>query len=131
MSEPAPDLLLAARKEPGWVWVPNDLLDRYASTLGPRGVFVYLVLARMATLKHYPSRRDLCRYCQLNSTALDKFLGLLRYYGLLNDHDLDAIAAAPDRLSPARRFDAPGDPSEETPEAALEVPAVPCEENPV
>jgi hypothetical protein len=86
--------LLSLYKEPGFTLVPNELLDVGAGPLGARGCFLYLVLSRMTTRRHYPSRKDLSRYCKLSSSVLKKLLGLLRYYNFLNEHDIRAIDEA-------------------------------------
>jgi hypothetical protein len=36
------------RRDPGWFWVDNSIIDRYGADLGPIGIALYAALARHA-----------------------------------------------------------------------------------
>jgi hypothetical protein len=87
----APEPLMRTRQEPGGFWIPNELVDAFLRILGPRGVYLYCVLARAVTRRHYPSFDDLCQLANSPRHTTWRLLSLLRYHGLLNDSDIDAL----------------------------------------
>jgi DNA-binding MarR family transcriptional regulator len=69
-------------------WLPDSLLDRHLDQLGPRGVLVYLLLARSPSLAAYPCLAELARKSGLSRPKVAQLLRDLKHLGLLNQHDL-------------------------------------------
>lgn len=88
--------LVPSLREDGGFWLPNELIDLHARHLGSRGLYVYCVLARTASHKHYPTVRDLASLTEISPRTVRGLLRRLHEYGLLNDHDLANIAGSTD-----------------------------------
>lgn len=83
-------ILLHLKEDHGF-WLPNDFVDLYADELGPRGVYIYCVIARAATPTLYPSVSDLSYRAKASLGDVRKALAKMRRLNLLNDFDLQRI----------------------------------------
>lgn len=83
-------ILLHLKEDHGF-WLPNDFVDLHADELGPRGVYIYCVIARAATPTLYPSVADLSYRSKASHGDVRKALSKMRRLNLLNDFDLERI----------------------------------------
>jgi len=72
--------------KPGWLWMPNEVLDVYGPRIGPTAVAVYAALCRFAdndTQECYPSRRTLAKLLSISVPTVSKELKRLASEGLV------------------------------------------------
>jgi hypothetical protein len=87
--------ILAELRDGAGFWLPDAFVDRYVEQLGPRGVLVYLRLARTPTLAEYPALRELAACSGLSRPKVARLLLDMNAMGLLNEHDLERIEQEP------------------------------------
>jgi hypothetical protein len=75
----------------GGTFLPNEVIDLYAKHLGPRGLSVYLHLARCVTTREYPGIDRLSRMTRISKPAVRNALYALASFGLLTKHDIKII----------------------------------------
>ena len=87
--------ILQQLKEDGGFWLPNDLIDLHAEELGPRPLFLYLLLARCITQKFYPSLREIVYISKYERLEVVSTLMQLVERKLLNSSDIQRIRGFP------------------------------------
>ena len=83
-------ILLHLKEDHGF-WIPNDFVDLFADELGPRGVYMYLVIARAVTRTLFPSVYDLAYRVKASIGDVRKALAKMLRLGLLNNSDMERI----------------------------------------
>jgi hypothetical protein len=88
----AVDIPTLLSREPGGIWIPNEVIDLHAPHLGSRALHVYCLLARCSSQKAYPSRTEIARLLGISVRLAGVLVGRLREAGLLNNSDLARIS---------------------------------------
>lgn len=75
------------KRQRGWFWADNVLIDHYAAIVGPSAMLVYMALVRhtdAGTQQCFPSVRYLRDKLAMSKTTILKAIGILTHAGLLH-----------------------------------------------
>lgn len=84
---PSPKLAVRDRRRPGWLWVDNELIDRFGQELGPIGIAVYVALCRYAgntTQQCWPTHKTLAKNTGASVSSVKRAIKKLAALHLLH-----------------------------------------------
>jgi DNA-binding MarR family transcriptional regulator len=73
-------LAVRDRRQPGWLWVHNEVIDRYGQELGPIAIAVYVALTRYAsndTQQCWPTHKTLAEKAGISVSSVKRAISKL------------------------------------------------------